>query len=145
MCLYIGISYLLFDAVAVKAQVASTALSITLHPFLSVSVNPVFTVEHHDNIAYTHLAYSAHNLFTPIVVRSNEAFEVRVRHGDLLGKPSPGFIRQLVSTSGQIGMDTVQNIQADSSKMENETALETKTHHLYSLPTGILTYSITAL
>lgn len=145
MCLYIGISYLFFDALEAKGQVASTALSITLHPFLSISVNPVLPMEHDDNTAYTHLAYSAHNLITPIVVSSNAAFEVRVKHGDLVGIPTSDFIQQLVTNSHIIGGDTVQNRGADMSKMENETALETKTHHLYSLPTGILTYSITAL
>ncbi|MEN5233577.1 hypothetical protein [Sphingobacterium faecium] len=147
MCLYIGISYLLFGVVETKAQIANTALSITLHPFLSVSVNPVSSMEFDDNKVEkrAHMTYSYHQSFTHVEIGSNEAFEVQVKHIDFLDRPSAIIPLQPLSNLDIIRVDTFQNMRVNVLGLEMQTALEIANKECYSATTGILRYTITAL
>lgn len=147
MCLYIGISYLLFGVIETKAQIANTALSITLHPFLSVSVNPVSSMELDDNRVEkcAHMTYSYQQSLKHVEVGSNEAFEVQVKHIDLLDRPSAIFPLRLVNNCEEIRIDTFQNMRVDVLGLEMQTALEIANKKCYSTTTGSLRYTITAL
>ncbi|UZJ65591.1 hypothetical protein OKW96_05235 [Sphingobacterium sp. KU25419] len=147
MCLYIGISYLLFGVIESKAQVANTALSITLHPFLSVSVNPVSSMEFDDNSVEkrVHMAYSYQQSLKHIEVGSNEAFEVQVKHIDLLDRPSAIFPLMFVNNGEEIRGDTFQNKRVDVLGPKMQTVFEIANKKCYSAQTEILKYTITAL
>lgn len=148
MCLYIGISYLLFGFVKAQAQIANTALSITLHPFLTVNLNPVSLIEVDLSKTKTpsQVEYAHHRSIGHIEVGSNGAFEVQVDHRDLLNKASETLPSQFVSNWVLVGVDTRQNKKVGLQILEDKCTIKSGTHKpSYKETIGIYRYSITAL
>lgn len=146
MCLYIGISYLLFGFVKTQAQIANTALSITLKPFLSVSVNPVsfMEVDESKTEMRAQIAYAYHQSFTHVEVGSNEAFEIQVDHIDLLNKETITLPLQFASNWAKIRVDTRQDKKVGFKILEATIDSGTQKPS-YNATIEIYRYTITAL
>lgn len=149
ICLYFGISYLMLGAFETKAQVVSTTLSITLHPYLSVSVNPVFPMGINARKIGGDIHHVDFNTETleQIRVRSNEAFEIQVKHLDPFYNAAVMLFPQVLSNSDKIGIAKQHSKSFDEEAvgMPNGGA-EIKDHKIsLSAATRITQYSITAL
>lgn len=148
MCLYIGISYLFFDAFEAKGQVANTALSITLHPFLSISVNPVSLREiDARNIGIpVQMAYSYHQSLYRVVVGSNEAFEIRADHIHPPNNQTISLDVQLVRNWDKMMADTLYHKKFGLKVLEAKSAVRLANEKPPDIVTiEVFKYTLTAL
>lgn len=148
LCLYIGASYLLFGVVETKAQIASTALSITLRPFLSLSVNPVYNreIDPSKTEMLAQGSYSYHQSFEHVAVVSNEAFEIRVDHINLPNNHSISLDVQLIRNWDNIGVDTLFCKKVGLKVLEAKSAVKLVNEKSNDIATiAIFKYTLTAL